>query len=92
MIQELDCVALAEDNREAGLRRGDIGTVVVVYRQGEAYEVEFVSSDGQTIALLTLSHDQVRPITDDEATAVRPVDGFEGRVMVTTDQRGLEFA
>jgi hypothetical protein len=34
---------------------GDIGTVVLVYRGGEAYEVEFVAADGNTIAVETLA-------------------------------------
>ncbi|GAB2690678.1 hypothetical protein GCM10011495_10410 [Hymenobacter frigidus] len=51
---ELDIVQLQQAHPECGLPTGAIGTVVLVYRQGEAYEVEFVRSDGSTQAVLTL--------------------------------------
>ncbi len=33
---------------------GDVGTVVHVYRDGQAYEVKFVTSEGHTAAVATL--------------------------------------
>ena len=53
MIEELEVLSLQEDLPELGLKRGDLGTAVYVYPDGNC-EVEFVSSSGQTIALLTL--------------------------------------
>ncbi len=43
------------------LKPGAIGTVVMVYQNGTrtAYEVEFVSQDGTTQALLTLTDDDL---------------------------------
>jgi len=32
------------------------GTIVAVYSEGKAYEVELVGEDGRTIALFTISH------------------------------------
>jgi hypothetical protein len=61
-IKELDAVALTSDVPEHGLQRGDVGTAVLVHGGGVAFEVEFVGYDGHTIALLTLEHDQVRPL------------------------------
>lgn len=61
-IKELDAVALTCDVPEHGLKRGDVGTAVLVHGHGEAFEVEFVDYDGQTIALLTLELTQVRPL------------------------------
>ena len=52
-INELDGVALACDLPAIGLVRGDVGTIVLVHGRGEAFEVEFVGYDGQTVALLT---------------------------------------
>lgn len=66
MIDELDIVALTRDLPEHGLKRGDTGTVVLVHKDGAAYEVEFMTFAGDTIAIVTL-----------EATAVRPVAGSE---------------
>ena len=61
-IKELDAVALTCDLADSGLMRGDVGTVVLVHRDGEAFEVEFVDYDGQTVALLTLDQVQVRAL------------------------------
>ena len=51
MIKELDIVVLTRDLPGHGMKRGAVGTVVMVYGDGKAFEVEFVSSDGGTIAL-----------------------------------------
>ena len=62
MIKELDDVILACDLPEQGLNAGDIGTVVLVHRNAAGYEVEFTSLDGETIAVVTLLPNQVRPV------------------------------
>ena len=61
-IKELDAVALTCDLPEHGLKRGDVGTAVLVHGDGEAFEVEFVGYDGHTGALVTLEHAHVRPL------------------------------
>jgi len=61
-IKELDAVALTCDLPEQGLKRGDVGTVVLIHGDGVAFEVEFVGYDGHTVALLTLEHQQVRAL------------------------------
>ncbi|MBM4042783.1 MAG: DUF4926 domain-containing protein [Planctomycetes bacterium] len=61
MIRELDTVVLKDDLPEQGLERGDVGTVVMVHRGGEGFEVEFVTLDGDTLAVVTLLASQVRP-------------------------------
>jgi hypothetical protein len=61
-IKELDVVVLTSDLPEHGLKRGDIGTAVLVHGGGAAFEVEFVGYDGHTIALLTLDKTQVRSL------------------------------
>ena len=73
MIHELDSVVLATDLPEHGLERGDIGTVVLVHGGGEGFEVEFVTLDGQTVAVATLLASQVRPITQKEIAHARPI-------------------
>ena len=50
---ELDLVALERDMPEHGLRKGDVGTVVHRYADGRAFEVEMMTGDGTTIAVLT---------------------------------------
>lgn len=73
MIQELDRVVLTTDLPEYGLHTGDIGTVVLVHHQGAGYEVEFMTLDGETIAVVTLVAVQVRPIQRGEIAHVRAV-------------------
>jgi hypothetical protein len=60
MIRELDTVALTRDVEESGLKRGDVGAVVHCYEDGAAFEVEFVTAEGRTVALLTLAARDVR--------------------------------
>ncbi len=71
MIAELDEVVLDCELPVHKLARGDIGTVVLVHDQGEGYEVEFMTLDGDTIAVLTLNSAQVRPIGHDEIAHAR---------------------
>jgi hypothetical protein len=59
-IKELDPVALTCDLPNCGLKRGDVGTAVLVHGDDEAFEVEFVDYDGQTVALVTLENTQIR--------------------------------
>jgi len=70
-IKELDTVVLAQDIAEHGLERGDIGVVVHVYKNGVAYEVEFMTGAGGTIAVLTLEAKEVRPIRKQEILHAR---------------------
>lgn len=63
ILKELELAALREDLPSSGLVAGDVGTVVLVYGAGEAYEVEFVAADGNTIAVETLSSNQVEPFS-----------------------------
>lgn len=74
MICELDNVVLTIDLPEYGLRGGDVGTVVLVHRNGEGFEVEFVTLDGETVAVASLFSSQVRPIQRREITHARKVE------------------
>jgi uncharacterized protein DUF4926 len=72
MIKELDTVVLTTELPEHGLQAGDLGTVVLVHTHG-GYEVEFMTLDGETMAVLSLSPDQVRPVGCREIAHARPV-------------------
>jgi hypothetical protein len=72
MIRELDTVVLTEDLPEHGLKRGDLGTVVLVHAAG-GYEVEFVTLDGETLAVISLYPHQVRPVARREIAQARGV-------------------
>lgn len=71
MIGELDDIVLERDLPGHGLKRGDIGTVVLVHEQGRGYDVEFTSLDGETVAVLTLSAREVRTVGHGEIAHAR---------------------
>jgi hypothetical protein len=66
MIRELDTVVLTRDIPELSLVKGDVGAVVHSYADGEAFEVEFVAAEGKTVAVLTLSGSDIRPMGSGE--------------------------
>lgn len=70
-IRESDTVVLAHDLQEHGLRQGDIGAVVHCYSNGDAYEVEFVTGEGGTIAVVTLNRGEIRAMHQREILHVR---------------------
>lgn len=70
-IKLLDCVVLRKDLPQHGLRAGDVGTVVEIYKSN-AFEIEFVSGAGMTRALVTLRRNDVRHVSRNEILAVRP--------------------
>ena len=62
MYKELDNIILNKDLPEHKLKKGDLGTVVFVYEKGKAYEVEFNTFEGKTLAVLTLEPNSIRKI------------------------------
>jgi hypothetical protein len=64
-------VILTSDLPEHGLTKGDIGTVVLIHKEGEGYEVEFTTLDGETVAIVTLLAGQIRPSKPREIAHVR---------------------
>jgi uncharacterized protein DUF4926 len=62
MTAELDLIILTKAFPGHHLQKGDIGTIVHVLEEGKAYEAEFVTLQGVTIALLTLTPSQFRGI------------------------------
>ncbi|MBI2481199.1 MAG: DUF4926 domain-containing protein [Planctomycetia bacterium] len=71
MIKEHERIVLKTDVPTEGLKAGDVGTIVHVYRDGLAYEVEFLTLDGRTAAVATLESSQVRPVSGSEITHAR---------------------
>lgn len=71
MITELDRVVLTTDLPEHRLKAGDIGTVVLVHRENRGYEVEFVTLDGETVAVVSLFPAQLRSVGRREIAQAR---------------------
>ncbi len=70
MIKELDTVVLTHSIKEHNLEQGDVGTVVHCY-PGDSFEVEFVTGEGNTAAVLTLTGDEIRPMGKGEILHAR---------------------
>ncbi len=74
-MKEHDRVVLLRDLPEEGLRKNDVGTIVHVHRQGEAFEVEFMTLNGETVAIATLHCSDVRGVTSGDITHARALAG-----------------
>jgi hypothetical protein len=68
--RSLESVVLMHDLPEHRLKAGDLGAVVERH-EPDGLEVEFVTGDGATQALVTLRESEVRPVEADEVIAVR---------------------
>ena len=73
MIAELDRVVLQVDLPDHGLKAGDVGTVVLDHAR-RGYEVEFLTLTGETLAVVSLFPEQVRPIHRREIAHARLVE------------------
>ena len=75
MMKEHDRVVLTAPVPTEGLEVGDVGTVVHVYSDGKAFEVEFTTLDGMPAAVATVEAFAVRPVTSYEITHSRALTG-----------------
>ena len=62
MFEEHDRIVLTGDILPAGLKAGDVGTIVHIHRGGEAFEVEFFALDGSTATIATVPAALLRPV------------------------------
>ena len=72
MLQETELAVLTIDLPEYGLKAGDVGTVVLVHGR-KGYEVEFMTLDGEMVAVTSLQAAQVRPIGSREVAHARSI-------------------
>lgn len=73
MIKELDVVVLTEAIPEAGLEAGDVGCVVMIHEDCAGYEVEFTTLTGETVSVVTVPSQAVRPVGHKEIAHARLV-------------------
>jgi hypothetical protein len=71
MIKEHDCIVLTQGVPDEGMEAGDVGTVVHIHGDHAAYEVEFVTLTGQTVAVATVMPSQLRPVNRGDLAHVR---------------------
>ena len=72
-MNELDLVVLRKDLPSKRLKAGDVGTIVLKHAEGAGFEVEFTTFSGETIAVLTMRADDLRPVGADEIAHARHV-------------------
>ena len=68
-VKVLDVVALLEDKPTEGLVAGQVGTVVELLAPG-VFEVEFLNSEGKTVALIELKRSEFLVLRHEPAVAV----------------------
>lgn len=71
MFEELDTIVLNRNIEKNGLKKGDVGTIVHVYEESKVLEVEFLTAKGKTVAVLTLTPSDIRPMERNEILHVR---------------------
>ena len=68
-IKLLDVVALTQDAPNHNLKRGEVGTIVEILSNGEAYEVEFSHANGQMFKCLSFPASQLRVLPHEQIKA-----------------------
>jgi len=75
VIKPFQDVVLVRDVPEEGLRAGDIGVVVEVFRGREGvppgYMIEFMTLTGETVAVVDVTADAVRPVSEHDMPQAR---------------------
>ena len=69
-MKPYDAVVLRRPLPEFGLEEGDVGAIVHRHAD-DAFEVEFVSGEGATVAVSTLRADDIRPVSAGDMLHVR---------------------
>ena len=64
-------IVLNTDLPDYGLQACDVGTIVHIYKDEQAYEVEFVALTGKTVAVVTVAAAQARTVQEHEITHAR---------------------
>ena len=73
MFKEHERAILTEALPDHGLEAGDVGTVVLVHKEGPEYEVEFVALNGETFAVVTVYAHQIRQAAIREVPHARAI-------------------
>jgi hypothetical protein len=69
--KEHEQVVLTRDLPENGLVAGDIGVVIAVHKGGAGYTLEFMTVQGDTLAIVTVDAVDVCPALEREVPHVR---------------------
>lgn len=84
IFEELDTVTLITGQH--GLKKGSVGTVVHVYKDGQEAEVEFMTNNGRTLKVLTV------PVTDLSKFKTNTVSGFKTPKVQSGERSIFQFS
>ena len=76
MFKEHEQIVLTADvfgDEGEELKPGDAGTIIHIHPDEKALVVEFLSLDGDTVAIATVLLSQARPVTNADLTHARTV-------------------
>ena len=77
MFREHEQIVLTSDIRgDEGeeLRAGDVGAIVHIHPEEQAFVVEFMALDGHTVAIATVLPSQARPISSVDIVHTRTME------------------
>lgn len=89
ILEEYEVVELTHDIKENNLKVGERGVIVEIYKNGKAYEVEFIKPNGGTKALLTLTPYDIRPVASKIDFSVEYSNNLGGTI-TNEDSKSLE--
>jgi len=69
--QQIILTAPAIGDEQEELKPGDVGTIIHIHPNQEAFVAEFSSLDGETVAIATILPSQARPVTSSDFTHAR---------------------
>ena len=69
--QQIVLTAPAIGDEQEELKPGDVGTIIHIHPNQEAFVAEFSSLDGETVAIATILPSQARPVTKADLTHAR---------------------
>ena len=76
MFKEPEQIVLTADvfgDKGEELKSGDVGIIIHIHPDEEALVVEFMSLNGDTVAIATVLPSQARPVTNADFTHARTV-------------------
>ena len=76
-LQEHNRFVLTADvtgDEDEKLKAGDVGVIIHIHPEGEAFVAEFVTLNGNSSVIATVSSSQARPVTDKDIVHARPLE------------------
>lgn len=81
MFEEYEQIVLTADvlgDEGEELKPGDVGSILYIHPNQEAFVVEFISLDGETAVIATVRSSQARAVTSTDFTHARTIPKRQG--------------